>query len=172
MVLKKYLILAVVLAGTLMFVLTAGSSEQLTDKQQSLSEIKSLYVFVQGLSTETDKAGLTREQIETKVSNKLKELGVKVVSEEEGLKLAGSPVLYVKVTARRRKRLSAFIFHVEVGLLQKVSLVREARIRAMSITWNKGSLGYCSRVAFAETIEGVVADLMEKFGSDYSSANP
>jgi hypothetical protein len=171
MVLKRYLILAVVLAGALIFVLTAGSTEQLTDKQQSLSEIKALYIFVQGLSTETDKAGLTREQIETKVGSKLKELGVKVVSEEEGLKLAGSPVLYVKVTARRRKRLSAFIFHVEVGLLQKVSLVREPRIRAMSITWNKGSLGYCSGGAFVETIEGVVADLMEKFGSDYSAAN-
>ena len=171
MVLKRYLILAVILAGTLAFVLTAGSAEQLTDKQQSLSEIKALCVFVQGLTAETDKAGLTREQIETKVRSKLKELGVKVVSGEEGLKLSGSPVLYVKVSARRRKRLSAFIFHVELGLLQEVSLVREPRIRAMSITWNKGSLGYCSRVAFAETIEGVVTDLMEKFGSDYSTAN-
>lgn len=167
MFLKKYLILA----GTLAFVLTAGSAEQLTDKQQSLSEIKALHVFVQGLTPETDKAGLTREKIETKVRNKLKELGVKIVSEEEGAELAGSPVLYVKVTARRRKRLSAFIFHVELGLLQKVSLVREPRIRAMSITWNKGSLGYCSGNAFAEAIEGVVGDLVEKFGSDYSAAN-
>ena len=172
MVLKRYLILAMVLAGTLAFVLTAGSTEQLTDKQQSLSEIKALYIFVQGLNTETDKAGLTREKIETKVRSKLKELGVKIVSEEEDTKPAGSPVLYVKVTARRRKRLSAFIFHIEAGLLQEVSLVREPRIRAMSITWNKGSLGYCSGDAFAETIEGVVADLMEKFGSDYSAANP
>ena len=171
MVLKRYLILAVIFAGTSAFILTASSTEQLTDKQHSLSEIKALYIFVQGLSAETDKIGLTREKIETKVSNKLKELGVKIVSEEEGTKLAGSPVLYVKVTARRRKRLSAFIFHVEVGLLQKVFLVRKPRIQAMSITWNKGSLGYCSGDAFAETIEGVVGDLMEKFGSDYSAAN-
>ncbi|TFG47783.1 MAG: hypothetical protein E4H40_05845 [Candidatus Brocadiia bacterium] len=172
MVLKRYLILAVISVGMSAFILTASSTEQLTDKQQSLSEIKALYVFVQGLNAETAKAGLTREKIETKVSNKLKQLNVKVVSEEEGLTLAGSPVLYVKVTARKRERLSAFIFHVEVGLLQKVSLVREPRVQAMSITWNKGSLGYCSGDAFAETIEGVVADLMEKFGSDYSSANP
>jgi hypothetical protein len=172
MVLKRYLILAVILAGTSAFILTASITEQLTDKQQSLSEIKALYIFVQGLNAETAKAGLTREKIETKVRSKLKELGVKIVSEEEGTKPAGGAVLYVNVNARRRKRLSAFIFHVEVGLLQKVSLVREPRIRAMSITWNKGSLGYCSGDAFAETIEGVVADLMEKFGSDYSAANP
>jgi len=172
MVLKRYLILAVISVGMLAFILTASSTEQLTDKQQSLSEIKALYVFVQGLTPETDKIGLTREQIESEVESKLKQLDVQVVSEEEGLKLAGSPVLYVKVTARKRERLSAFIFHVEVGLLQKVSLVREPRVQAMSITWNKGSLGYCSGSAFAETIEGVVADLMEKFGSDYSAANP
>ena len=144
MALKRYLILAVILAGTSAFILSASSAEQLTDKQYSLSEIKALYIFVQGLSAEMDKAGLTREQIESEVRSKLKQLDVKVVSEEEGLKLAGSPVLYVKVTARKRKRLSAFIFHVEAGLLQKVSLVREPRIQAMSITWNKGSLGYCS----------------------------
>jgi hypothetical protein len=150
----------------------AGASEELTDKQWSLAGIDALYIFVQGLTEGTQKTGLTTEQIQTEVENKLKQLGVRIVSEEEGLKIAGSPVLYVNISVHKMTRTPAFVYHVDVGVLQKVTLVREPTIRAMSITWNKGQLGYCPSSTLAKSLRGTVKYLMDRFQEDYRAANP
>ena len=169
---KKYLILAAIPAMCLAGMWAAKSFAALTEKQLSLAEIKGLFVFVQGLTEETKKAGLTSEQIQTAVEEKLKQLGIKVVSEEECSKLPGSPVLYVNISARRRPRTPTFVFHIDVGLLQKVTLVRDAKIRIMSITWSKGRLGHCPARAFAKSVQEAVEYLMNRFAKDYTVANP
>ncbi len=169
---KKYWLLAVMPAICLTGIWAARSFGELTGKQQSLAEIKALYVFVQGLTEEAKKAGLTTEQIKTDVEDKLKQLGIRVVSEEEGLRLSGSPVLYVNISARRKPQRPSFVFHTDVGLLQEVSLVRDPKIRTMSITWNKGRLGQCHSRAFVESIRESVGYLMDRFREDYRAANP
>lgn len=169
---KKYWISAVMSAVFAAVVWTAGASAELTNKQWSLAGIDALYVFVQGLTEETQKSGLTTEQIQTEVEDKLKQLGVRVVSEEEGLGLAGSPVLYVNISAHKRTRTAAFVYHVDVGVLQRVTLVRDPIIRPMSITWNKGQLGHCPSSAFAKSLRETVGYLMDRFQEDYRAANP
>ena len=54
---KKYRIGTVILAVCLAGLLAVGVFAGLTDKQQSLTEIKALYVFVQGLTEDAEKAG-------------------------------------------------------------------------------------------------------------------
>lgn len=169
---KMWLISAVILATFVAVLSAAGTSSGLTDKQLTLAEIDTLYVFVQGLTEETKKRGITVEQIQTDVEEKLKQINVKVVSEEEGLKIAGSPVLYVNISAYKRTRTPAYVFHVDVGILQKVSLVREPTIESMSITWNKGQLGYCPSISLAKSLRETVRHLMDGFQEDYRIANP
>jgi hypothetical protein len=169
---KMYWISAVISAAFAAVMLAAGASGELTDKQLSLNEIDTLYVFVQGLTEETKREGLTAEQIQSVVVDRLKQMGVKVVSEEEGLKIAGSPVLYVNISANKRTRTPAFVYHVDIGILQKVTLVREPKIRTMSITWNRGQVGYCPSISLAKSLRETVGYLMDRFQEDYRAANP
>jgi hypothetical protein len=169
---KMYRILAVVSAVFATVMWAAWTAGELTDKQLSLAKIDTLYVFVQGLTEETKKEGLTAEQIQSEVEDKLKQMGIKVVSEEESLKIAGSPVLYVNITANKRTRTAAFVYHVDVGILQKVTLVREPKIRTMSITWNRGQVGYCPSISLAKSLRETVGYLMDRFQEDYQAANP
>jgi len=169
---KRYWISAVMSAMFAAVVWVAGASGELTDKQWSLTGIDALYVFVQGLTEETQKAGLTTEQIQTEVEDKLKQMGIRVVSEEESLRIAGSSVLYVNISAHKRTRTAAFVYHVDVGILQRVTLVRDPIIRPMSITWNKGQLGYCPSSGLAKSLRGTVGYLMDRFQEDYRAANP
>jgi hypothetical protein len=169
---KRYWILAVMSEVFAAVVWAAGASGELTDKQLSLAGIDTLYVFVQGLTEGAEKTGLTTEQIQTEVEDKLKQMGVRIVSEEEGLKIAGSPVLYVNISVHKRTRTAAFVYHVDVGVLQRVTLVREPRIRPMSITWNKGQLGYCPSIGLAKSLRETVGYLMDRFQEDYQAANP
>jgi hypothetical protein len=161
---KMYWISAVMSAAFAAVMLAAGASGELTDKQLSLNEIDTLYVFVQGLTEETKREGLTAEQIQSVVIDRLKQMGVKVVSEEEDL--------YVNISANKRTRTPAFVYHVDIGILQKVTLVREPKIRTMSITWNRGQVGYCPSISLAKSLRETVGYLMDKFQEDYRAANP
>jgi hypothetical protein len=144
----------------------------LTDKQQSLTEIKALYVFVQGLTEDAEKAGLTKEKIQSYIEERLKQEGIRIVSEEEGARLAGKVVFYVNINAHKRTRTPAYVYHVDLGILQEVSLLRAPEIRTMGITWNKGRLGHCPSTALVNSVQETVGFLMDRFSEDYRAANP
>jgi len=169
---KIFLGAAVMAVAGVLLVWTARASERLTEKQWSLTEIKSLYVFVQGVTDETKKVGLSAEQIQTEVEEKLKELGIKIVTEEEAEKPSDKPTLYVTINARKRERVAAFMFHVDVGVLQEVELVRDPMIQIMSIMWKKGRIGECHSRKLVKAMQEVVGYLMDQFCEDYRKANP
>ena len=169
---KKYWILVGMLAILSAHFFSAGSFAELKNDQQSLVEIKALCVFVQGLTEEAKKAGLSGEQIQTDVEQKLKRNGVKIVSQEECLEIPGNPVFYVNISANKSKQMPAFFYHIDVGLLQKVTLVREPEIRIVAITWNKGALVYCHKREFSASVRKTVRHLVDVFINDYLAANP
>jgi hypothetical protein len=168
---RRYWITAVAvvcLAG----VWAVKASGQLSEKQWSLAEIKTVSVYVQGLTEQTKKAGLRGERIRAELEKRLKELGIKVVSKEEAANLAGSPVVYVNISAFKIERAPEYVYHAEVGLLQQVTLVRDRQIRIMSITWTKGRLGYCPSRTLVKSVRETVGYLMDGFSKDYNAANP
>ncbi len=169
---KMYLISTVISAVFAAVMLAEGTASELTDKQLSLQGIEKLYVFVQGLTEETKKEGLTAEQIQSAVEDRLKQMGIEVVSEEESFETAGNSVLYVNISANKITRKPTFVYHVDVGILQEVTLVRKPEIRSMSITWNKGQIGYCPTISFAKSLRESVGYLMDRFEEDYRAANP
>ena len=169
---KRYWILAAIAAAFTGAFLGARAYARLTEKQLSLSEIKAAGVLVQGLTEETEKTGLEAEHIRAYLKERLKALGIEVVSQEEAQQLAGSPVVYVNVSAYRRERRAAFVYHVNVGLQQEVTLVRDKQIRTTSITWTAGRLGYCPANSFAQSARKSTEYLMDRFGEDYAAANP
>ena len=150
-------------------VLLASGSAGLTEKQYSLTGIDAVSVFVQGVTDEAEKAGVRAAQIEAEVKLKLEQAGIKVAGEAE--ELAGRPAIYVNLSAPKRRQRAAFVYHVEVGLIQQVKLVRDEEIRIMSITWKRGSLGYCPARSFAENVQRSLGELMDAFVADRAAAN-
>jgi hypothetical protein len=169
---KRYWIAAVAAVVCLAGVWPVEAFGQLSEKQWSLAEIQSVSVFVQGLTEGTKKAGLRGKQIQADIEERLKRLGIRIVSKQEGARLAGSPVVYVNVSAFKRERTPEYVYRAEVGLLQQVTLVRDRQIRIMSITWTKGRLGHCSSRALVKSVRDTVAYLMDGFSKDYKVANP
>ncbi|MHC4364063.1 MAG: hypothetical protein ACYSTJ_01185 [Planctomycetota bacterium] len=169
---KRYWILAAIAAAFTGAFLGAKAFARLTEKQLSLSEIKAAGVLVQGLTEEAEKTGLKAEHIQAYLEERLKTLGIRVVSQGEAQQLAGSPVLYVNVSAYKRERRAAFVYHINVGLQQEVTLVRDKQIRTTSITWTAGRLGYCPASSFAQSARKTTEYLMDKFSVDYAAANP
>jgi hypothetical protein len=169
---KSYWILGAIAAAFTGAFLGAKAFARLTEKQLSLSNIKAAGVLVQGLTGETEKTGLKTEQMQAYLEERLKALGIRVVSEEEAQRLLGSPVVYVNVSAYKRERRAAFVYHINVGLQQEVTLVRDSQIRTTSITWTAGRLGYCPASSFTDSVRKSTEYLMDRFGADYASANP
>lgn len=169
---KRYWIAGVAAVVCLASAWSVKAFGQLSEKQWSLTQIKQVSVFVQGLTEETRKAGLRPERIKADLQKQLAKLGIEVVSQEDTATLAGSPVIYVNISAFKRERVADYVYHVDVGLLQQVSLVRDAQIRIMSITWRKGRLGYCPSRTLVKSVRETVAYLMDGFGEDYRQANP
>jgi len=169
---KKFRIFSAVFATCLAGIWAVRSFAQLTDRQLSLNEINSVYVFIQGFTEEMEKAGLQKKPIQDYVEAKLKGAGIKSVSEEEGNALSGRPVLYVNISARKRENRAVFVYHIDVGLLQETSLIRDPSIHCMSTTWNRGSLGHCSSKSLAKSIRETVGYLTDKFVNDHKTANP
>jgi hypothetical protein len=169
---KKFRILAAVFAVCLVGIWAVRSFGQLTDRQLSLNEIDSVFVFVQGFTGETEKAGLQKQPIQDYVEAKLKGAGIKSVSEEEGNAIPGRPVLYVNISARKRENSAVFVYHIDFGLLQETALIRDQSIHCMSTTWNRGSLGHCSSRSLANSIRETAGYLTDKFVDDHKTANP
>lgn len=168
---ERYRFSAAAAALLLMAVWAIKGFAQLTDKQMSLAQIKTLYTFVQGLNEQTQKAGLNQRQIQAQIEGKLASLNIKVVSEQQGIKEPGSPVLYVNISAVKRQSGNAFVFHIDLGILQKVTLVRQPQMGTMAITWNKGRLGFCDASELAGSVKDSIEYLMNKFVEDYKLAN-
>jgi hypothetical protein len=168
---SRWIIATVVMSLCLCGFWTSGAYG-LTEKQLSLKDIKTVYVFVQGVTEETKKEGLTSESVQKRIEKKLTSLGISVVSEEEGRKLPGSPVLYVNISAGKRKEAAAYVYHVDIGLMQKIRLERDEQIRIMGITWTKGQLGHCPSQSFAKTVGETIDYLMTQFEEDWKQANP
>ncbi|UCF43203.1 MAG: hypothetical protein JSV99_11595 [Planctomycetota bacterium] len=169
---KKCWIVAVAAVVCLAGVCSVKAFGQLSEKQWSLAEIEAVSVFVQGLTEQTKRTGLRSERIRTELEKRLKELGIRVVSQEEAAMVAGSPVIYVNISAFKRERVADYVYHVDVGLLQQVSLARDTKIRIMSITWRKGRLGYCPSRTLVKSVRETVGYLMDGFSKDYRRANP
>ncbi|MHC4913057.1 MAG: hypothetical protein ACYTE5_08650 [Planctomycetota bacterium] len=169
---KRYWIAAVAAVVCLAGVWPVLAFGQLSEKQWSLAEIKAVSVFVQGLTEGKGKAGLRGKQIQGDIEERLKQVGIRVVSKQESARLAGSPVVYVNISAFKIEHTPEYVYRAEVGLLQQVTLVRDRQIRIMSITWNKGRLGYCPSRTLAKSVRETVGYLLDAFSKDYKAANP
>ena len=130
----------------------------------TLKGITSVQVFVEGVSPEDKRHGLTRDRLQTDVELRLRRAGIAVSA-------SATEYLYVNVnTLQSRQGLHSY--SVVVMLRQSAYLVRDPALTApVAITWWKGTDGITT-TANPQAVRDAVGDLVDKFIHAYREQNP
>ncbi len=134
-------------------------------QESSLKGISALFVDVEYLPVSAKPLGLTKETIQTDVELKLRLAGMRVVALGEGVKLPGSPYLYVNVNLTADARAGS----VNIDLEQDALLQRNGEFATAVTTWHTGAL---MTNPTAQDIRAEVKDVVDKFLNDWLSVNP
>jgi hypothetical protein len=146
--------------------LAFAADEELS--RATLRGLKGVYVAVEDLDPEIERDGLTRSQIQTDVKLKLRQAGIKVLSEEEWKREKGSPYLYVNAHIMKVMN-GVYIFNITTEFIQEVHLVRNSDIKAPAAIWSAEILGISDHVT---EIRDPAKDRVDKFIDAYLSVNP
>ena len=139
------------------------------DSPLSLRRIKGLLVVVEDLPAKVEKTGLTSEQIQTYVEAKCKRAGLKVLSTEESLNMAGYPILAVNVDLKKIQGNGHYLYAIHLDLHQNVHLERDPKIMIIgATTWATQSYGIGKEVRHMRVR---IKNHVNEFIKAYSDAN-
>ena len=112
------------------------------DSPLSLRLIKGVLVVVEDLPAKVEKTGLTSDQIQNYVESKCKRAGLKVLSTEESLNIAGYPILALNIDLKKIRGNGHYLYAIHLDLHQNVHLERDPQIMIIgATTWTTRSHG-------------------------------
>ncbi len=123
-----------------------------------------------GVDPDAERVGLRQSTFRTDVEVKLRQAGIRVLTNTEVSDTPGAPVLQLNVHTLESKS-GFYPFHIELKLWQVARLVRDPSIVSAAITWNVsgGGIAGSERLSF---IRDVVRDKVDQFINAYLAANP
>jgi len=160
-----FLIVAIVLGGGAP--VFAGDSES---NRTTLRGLSGIYVLVESLGPETERARLTQAQLQTDVELRLRRAGIKVLTEQETLLTPAAAYLYVDITSFHAQR--GYTLFVTVALRQAVILMRDPSIVTLAETWSVSWLGKGHPGSFVKDVREKIADAVDQFMNAYLAMNP
>jgi hypothetical protein len=151
-------------------VLISGSiGQSQTRQRESLRGLNGVYVYVQPVAKEVEAGGLPTIQIQTVVEKQLRGAGISVQSEPQPAN--GSATLVIVIGIVKRPAEEAYVFDVEVSLLQAVRLARRDDPDLFPAqTWSQKALGITGPKRMDLILEPLKVRLAD-FVSDYLRAN-
>lgn len=159
--------------------LLACEAAGLAADAQSLKGIAGIWVLVENLDPDLQKAGLTKGELRSDVEDRLRESGIAVEPPSES---GAGPFLYLKLTdiavpaggkrkSKARSRNEGTALYVRLELQQSVALKREPSSSLLADTWRQSVIGYAEPARAGETARGWVRELTERFVKAYRTAN-
>jgi hypothetical protein len=161
----------------------AGKSEQKTtttpkmkfvSQRDALTGLQGVYVLVEDFKPDDEKYGLNSEMFKTDVELRLRQYGVKVLSDAEMVLAANHPRLYINLLPNINEKVGIVSVKVSVELNEYVVLMRNTSTVANAITWKSRTLSIyrLNRLDMEmKAMEGV-RDLVDRFIKSYLAANP
>jgi hypothetical protein len=149
--------------------ITDSSQRTLIYGKETLRGLQGVYVLIENMTTDAEKNGLTTQQLQTDVELKLRQNGIKVLSQSELHSTDGNPYLYVMVNYQIRNDIA--IFSISLELHQEILLVRDSTKDCLATTWHKGATGGAG-INNIQFIREHVKDLVDMFINDYLAVNP
>jgi len=133
----------------------------------TLHGIRSVYVTVSGLSPKIQRDGLTPEEIQRDVKQKLGTAGIKVLTRERFMNSRGAPWLRLHVNMTKMDSIHAYSAYISIECLQAVHLVRDPSIVTVVSTWSKTGLATISHLG---EVRAFIDKGLEEFLNACSSA--
>jgi hypothetical protein len=137
--------------------------------RDTLRGLPGVAVLIAEPAPEVERAGLTRTQLQTDVELRLRQAGMRVLTQVERLSTIGQPFLYVRVQVVMDP-IEFAPSHAEVALYQKAYLETGETTQVAS-TWEVSALGMVGRANFSPLREKV-RELVDQFINAYLSVNP
>jgi hypothetical protein len=160
----------VTIAAALLFcsILMAQDNEE---TRKSLKGLAGVYVSIT-LAPNAAKIGLSEKQEQVDVELRLRMAGIKVLTEEEWLKVNARPLLNV-ILGMQEIALGQgnYAHRIDISLAQLVTLPRNPQILISAETWRKGYVG----VIHSKNIDRMrdqIKDAVDAFVNAWLSVNP
>ncbi len=141
------------------------------DGKDTLKGLQGIQVVIAKLNPEIEKLGLTTQQLRTDVELKLRQNGIKVLSEQEWNSIVGTPALYVNVNFNISKNYPVASFNINLQLYQTVYLTRDLTKICNAMTWELSYVGIAS-LSNIQSIRESVKDQVDEFINNYLAVNP
>lgn len=141
--------------------------------RQTMAGLKGVSVAVENpqpnIQKYAQRYGLTREQIQKDVEQRLVKAGVTVLNQEQWKKTPGRPVLYVNVNTHLYQKYW-YSYTVSVELRQIVTLEANPNVKTLADTWSI-DMAAVANIGTLGTIKDNVAMLTDKFIEVWKSVN-
>jgi hypothetical protein len=147
----------------------AGDNET---SRATLQGVEGVMVVVENLKPEVERGGLTQQQLQTDVELRLRQAGIRILTEQERFGVPGGPILHVNVSTPLKSdpNLDLAAVYIGIGLYQRASLETDTSPILVS-TWNVESVGIVGKAHFA-AIRNTVRDHVDEFINAYLSVHP
>lgn len=159
----RFLATASLLALSIGFAPSSAQAQSLG--VSSLYGLSAVFVQVEDLPDGAKLRGLTKATIQADVEQRLRRAGMRVVTEEESVRLPGSPYVYVQVSLADHARAAS----IDVELNQGALLVRNGAVVPSIITWRRGAL---LTKPTTQSVRDAVNDRVDAFLTAWLSVNP
>ena len=153
------------------FLLLPGVSQALTDDQWGLTWLKGVMVWVKNIDPQIVPLGLTQEQVKTDIELRLRQAGIRVLTEKECRATMGHPYLSVDISISEIKISNdrvGYAYYIGVQLTESVRVARGYEV--IGSIWSIGSVGAIGKDA--SPIRNIISGSVDKFINDYKAANP
>jgi hypothetical protein len=150
-------------------VAVVSASQFQTRQRESLRGLNGVYLYVEPVAKEVETGGLSTLQIQNAVEKQLRGAGISLQSEPQSAN--GSATLVIVIGAVKRPAEEAYLFDVEVSLLQEVRLARRNDSDSFPAqTWSQKALGITGPKRMDLILEPLKVRVGD-FVNDYLSAN-
>ena len=160
------------IVGALLLVPRSGLCEDNKMTRGTLKAVKGVNVSLGiGVPSEVRDA-IDSVAIRTDLELKLRQSGIRILSDSEWVNTPGLASLDVTIDAAGEERAGIeYAVHIKVEFSQYVNLVRMPKKFAIAPTWSDDSLWLLGRHRLSET-RSIVSDLADRFLNAYLAANP
>jgi hypothetical protein len=141
--------------------------------RSTLIGLNSIYVLIENIQPNIQKyaqeAGLSTNQIQKDIENRLNTAGIKTLSRNEWLKMRGRPVLYININTHETEKYW-YAYDIKLELRQIVQLETNPKIKTLADTWSINVTGVAN-IGNLNVIKKDEDVLLERFIKAYRSVN-
>jgi hypothetical protein len=151
--------------------LLASSAPAQLNADRTLHGLDALGVVVADVHPDAERRGLSRSALQTAVETRLRQAGIRVLTEEDGAETPEPPLLYLHVGIAPLESFPVYSVTIELQLRQSVCLARNLILCDTAITWEDESAGRAVSVSRLASLQQEVRDMVDRFATAYLSEN-